>query len=329
MREDLKIKKLKTDIISAGEVAVKELIKVAKEDIIKYDADDDLAADRLKNAAATKKLAIFDAFEILNRIEAERAILEEKPITKETFTGFAEKTRNKTYDYDALMLMRVVENCVPSNVLKTKNKAKSWKYGYDEKYDIVIISKNGTIGEVYDIQGLRIAIPSKPKEVYSRHNKWFREEMPKDLSYLKTIFDWQKKDSTFKNKWVNYVEKEFIKRDEGYWFTNDNKATYITGSHYMYLQWSKIDIGYPEFRESNRLFYIFWEACKADKRCFGMCYLKNRRSGFSFMSSSESVNQATITRDARVGVLSKTGGDAKKMFTDKIVPISLRYPFFF
>ena len=239
------------------------------------------------------------------------------------------KTRNKTYDYDALMLMRVVENCVPSNVLKTKNKAKSWKYGYDEKYDIVIISKNGTIGEVYDIQGLRIAIPSKPKEVYSRHNKWFREEMPKDLSYLKTIFDWQKKDSTFKNKWVNYVEKEFIKRDEGYWFTNDNKATYITGSHYMYLQWSKIDIGYPEFRESNRLFYIFWEACKADKRCFGMCYLKNRRSGFSFMSSSESVNQATITRDARVGVLSKTGGDAKKMFTDKIVPISLRYPFFF
>ena len=91
MRDDLKIKKLKADIISAGEVAVKELIKVAKEDIIKYDAEDDLAADRLKNAAATKKLAIFDAFEILNRIESERAILEEKPIKKETFTGFAER----------------------------------------------------------------------------------------------------------------------------------------------------------------------------------------------------------------------------------------------
>jgi len=89
MREDLK--KLKKDIITAGEVAVKELIKVAKEDIIKYDAEDDLAADRLKNAAATKKLAIFDAFEILSRIESERAIIEDKPLKKETFTGFAER----------------------------------------------------------------------------------------------------------------------------------------------------------------------------------------------------------------------------------------------
>ena len=60
-----KIKKLKEDIIKAGEIAVKELIKVAKEDIIKYDAEDDLAADRLKNAAATKKLAIFDALKYL------------------------------------------------------------------------------------------------------------------------------------------------------------------------------------------------------------------------------------------------------------------------
>ena len=82
----------------------------------------------------------------------------------------------------------------------------------------------------------------------------------------------------------------------------------------MYLQWTKIDVGKPDFRESNRVFYIFWEACKADKRCFGMCYLKNRRSGFSFMSSCEGVNQGTITRDARIGILSKTGSDAKKMF---------------
>jgi len=97
----------------------------------------------------------------------------------------------------------------------------------------------------------------------------------------------------------------------------------------MYLQWTKIDIGHPDFREANRLFYIFWEACKADKRSFGMCYLKIRRSGFSFMSSCEGVNTATITKDSRIGILSKTGADAKKMFTDKIVPISINYPFFF
>jgi len=110
---------------------------------------------------------------------------------------------------------------------------------------------------------------------------------------------------------------------------NNGVPTYITGTHYMYLQWTKIDIGNPDFREANRVFYIFWEACKADKRSFGMCYLKIRRSGFSFMSSCEGVNQATITKDARIGILSKSGSDAKKMFTDKVVPISNNYPFFF
>ena len=97
----------------------------------------------------------------------------------------------------------------------------------------------------------------------------------------------------------------------------------------MYLQWTKIDVGNPEFREANRLFFIFWEACKSDKRCYGMCYLKNRRSGFSFMASAETVNLATISSDSRYGILSKSGADAKKMFTDKVVPISINYPFFF
>jgi hypothetical protein len=90
MRIDI-VKKLKEEIIKAGEIAVRELIKVAKEDIIKYESEDDLAADRLKNAAATKKLAIFDAFEILRRIQEEQAMLEDKVIEKQTYQGFAEK----------------------------------------------------------------------------------------------------------------------------------------------------------------------------------------------------------------------------------------------
>ena len=97
----------------------------------------------------------------------------------------------------------------------------------------------------------------------------------------------------------------------------------------MYLQWSKIDVGAADYRESNRIFFIFWEACKVDNRCYGICYLKNRRSGFSFMASSDVVNQATISSDSRFGILSKSGADAKKMFTDKVVPISINYPFFF
>ena len=91
------IEKIKRKIIEAGEKAGKELIKVAQEDIIKFDTEDDLAADRLKNAAATKKLAIFDAFEILSRIEEERAILdgEEPARAVNTNQGFAERRAKK------------------------------------------------------------------------------------------------------------------------------------------------------------------------------------------------------------------------------------------
>ena len=87
----MNIKETKKNIIQAGQRAVDELIKVAKEPIV--DSEDDISADRLKNAAATKKLAIFDAFEILTRIEEEKNILENKPTEKKenTFSGFAER----------------------------------------------------------------------------------------------------------------------------------------------------------------------------------------------------------------------------------------------
>ena len=87
----MNIKDKKRNIIQAGYKAVDELIKVAKEKIV--DSEDDISADRLKNAAATKKLAIFDAFEILNRIEDEKNLLEDKPIQQKdnTFQGFAER----------------------------------------------------------------------------------------------------------------------------------------------------------------------------------------------------------------------------------------------
>jgi hypothetical protein len=225
-------------------------------------------------------------------------------------------------------LYEVIKDPIPKDVLTKGNKAGSWEYGYNPKYDVIVISKDGTIGPVYEINGLKIALPF-PKHVEDRGGKWVPQEYPKELSKLKTIFDWNKYDNQFKGKWVDYIETEFDRREHGFWFLNKKQKTYITGTHYMYLQWTKIDIGLPEFRESNRIFFIYWEACKADTRCFGMCYLKNRRSGFSFMSSSELVNIGTITKNARLGILSKTGSDAKIMFTDKVVPISTNYPFFF
>ena len=226
-------------------------------------------------------------------------------------------------------LVRAVEP-IKRTTISRMNKGKKWKYGYNKEQDLIVLSRSGQIGEIIQIQDLVIALPKQPKDVYSnKKNKWVRFDQPKELERLKNIFDWRSYPESSKEKWHDYIDEEFTRREEGFWFMNNGKPTWITGTHYMYLQWSKIDVGAPDFREANRLFYIFWEACKADKRCYGMCYLKNRRSGFSFMSSAETVNLATLASDSRYGILSKSGADAKKMFTDKVVPISINYPFFF
>ncbi len=226
-------------------------------------------------------------------------------------------------------LYRVIENAIPKNVISNKNRNRSWLYGYNEKYDLVVISKTGQIEQVIEVNGLLIALPKAPKSLQRDKDYWERKQLPKPLSQINSIFQWNTMPDSFKSRWVDFIEDEFDKRELGYWFVNDKVPTYITGAHYMYLQWTSIDVGYPEFREANRIFYIYWEACRADHRCFGMIYLKIRRSGFSYMGSSECVNTGTLAKDSRVGILSKTGSDAKKMFTDKVVPISNRLPFFF
>tara|TARA_R100001079_G_scaffold109588_1_gene82787 strand:+ start:3513 stop:5765 length:2253 start_codon:yes stop_codon:yes gene_type:complete len=226
-----------------------------------------------------------------------------------------------------------IESLVNNKILNKKNRFKQWEYGYNPEYDFIVISKTGKIEQVIEIQNLRIALPAIDNPFKRSKNKkdqyWERQEYPKELSRIKSRFDWDQYPSDFKEKWYDYIDEEFKRREEGYWFYNNGVPNYITGSHYMYLQWSKIDVGAADYRESNKLFFYFWEACKADKRCYGICYLKNRRSGFSFMASAELVNKATISSDSRFGILSKTGADAKKMFTDKVVPISINYPFFF
>ncbi len=230
-------------------------------------------------------------------------------------------------------LYNEIKDHINPKILKKNNRLKKWKYGYNSDYDFIVISKTGEIGEIIEIQNLKIALPTvvTPYKKSKKESEqfWEKREYPKELKRIKSRFDWDEYSVEFKEKWYDYIDEEFRRRDEGYWFYNKGNPTYITGTHYMYLQWSKIDVGAPDYRESNRLFFIFWEACKADTRCYGICYLKNRRSGFSFMASAELVNQATISSDSRYGILSKTGADAKKMFTDKVVPISINYPFFF
>tara|TARA_A100001201_G_scaffold7269_3_gene11687 strand:- start:32900 stop:35140 length:2241 start_codon:yes stop_codon:yes gene_type:complete len=231
-------------------------------------------------------------------------------------------------------LYKIHTEHLSSKLVKNNNRYKKFEYGYNKDLDCVVISKDGTIGEIYEIQGLKIALPSIPKKINGQELKkeeqvFIKTPKPATLKKIKSIYNFKSYNEDIKEKYYEYINKEFDFRSDGYWFMCNGKPCYLTGSHYIYLNWTKIDVGSPDFRHANRIFFYFWEACKADYRCYGMCYLKNRRSGFSFMASSEVVNVATITRDARFGILSKTGADAKKMFTDKVVPISTNYPFFF
>ena len=194
---------------------------------------------------------------------------------------------------------------------------------YDKKNDVVWICPNNTKGEIITIQNLRIGLTKQPlKKTMLFYNKkkkeqyWIREEMPANFT----------RDNVELAE--NYIIEEFKRRREGVWFLNKGVPTYITGSHYMYIQWSKIDIGYPEYRDANRRLFLFWEACKLDYRCYGICYLKNRRSGFSYCSASEIVNIASSTENSVNGILSKTGKDAQDLFTDKAVYIFRNYPWF-
>lgn len=244
------------------------------------------------------------------------------------------KIEQKINNKDGSDLVTDITSKYDISAIKLGNRNKSWKYGYNSKHDFVVISKTGEIGQVLNIQGLKVALPLAPEEVHSRSKSkeaqyWEREPLPEPLAKIKSRAMWKEMPRDFKVRWTDYIEEEFNRRENGYWFMNKGVATYITGSHYFYLQWASIDVGYPDFREANRILYIFWEACKADPRSFGMCYLKIRRSGYSFMTSSEIVNQGTLTKDSHLGILSKTGKDAQSMFTGKVVPINSRLPFFF
>jgi hypothetical protein len=172
-------------------------------------------------------------------------------------------------------LYKVIEP-IKLTTIKRLNKGKKWKYGYDKDSDLVVVSKTGEIGEVLEIQGLKIALPKVPNEVFScskdkSKQKWGKFKENEAFSKIKTRFDWDDYPKAFKEVHYKYIDEEFKRRDSGFWFTNNGIPTWIPGSYYMYLQWSKIDVGAPDFREANRLFFIFWEACKADQRCYGMC----------------------------------------------------------
>jgi len=206
---------------------------------------------------------------------------------------------------------------------------------HDEK--VIKICPKGTEGEIIEIGGIFICLPKKPEKKqilgYSQSKPlqvWTRISMPKELSRIRSMDEWAETPKEFREKFRPYIEEEFRRRSEGIWFYNNGTPTYITGRHYMMLQWTKLDIGYPYFLNFQREIFLHMAACEADPRCIGQLYTKCRRSGYTNICSAVLVDEATQVKDKLMGIQSKTGKDAQEnIFMKKVVYMFRNYPFFF
>ena len=207
--------------------------------------------------------------------------------------------------------------------------------GYDEY--VVNICPNNTDGEVIEIGGIDIQLPKAPKDEeilnYGRDvhlQMWRRLPVPEELQRIRSMDEWYEMPSEFKKRFSPYIEQEFKRRREGVWFWNNGERIYITGRHYMMLQWSKLDIGYGYYLEFQRRLFLHFAACEVDPRSMGQMYTKCRRSGYTNMSAAILVDEGTQVKDKLLGIQSKTGKDAQEnIFMKKVVPMFKSYPFFF
>lgn len=219
----------------------------------------------------------------------------------------------------------IVEGLVPKKKLQALNKMRKWEYGYNEEFDVIIISKDGTLGEIYNVSGINIGLPMPPKKTEILNNehaafnqKWKRHETPQGLT----------EETMNQSRFADYIEREFNRRENGLWIYINGKPVYMTGTYYFGIQWVKEQSYYPSFRMIQNELMIFWEACKADDRCYGMQYVKNRRIGASFLAIVELLEAGTINEDKILGMVSKKGDDAKKIFR-RLIKGFKRLPCFF
>ena len=207
-------------------------------------------------------------------------------------------------------------------------------------------------GTIIDIQGLKCNLPpdgyvyniiTKQLEfrgVYERDKNigeqyWKRIPMPSwyaDTMKKWDEFDKKKKDDElefYDEKLEEFKRQEWDRRLNGFWYMNNGVPIYLTGLHYLYLQWWSIDIGYPKFRMPDLEKFYFMEYCIQDPLCMGMLEVTKRRFGKSFVAGLFVTEYTTRTKMTNGGIQSKTGSDAKKFFAKTVVNPFRRLPKFF
>jgi hypothetical protein len=126
-----------------------------------------------------------------------------------------------------------------------------------------------------------------------------------------------------------FRQQEWDRRLNGYWFYNNGAATYITGLHYFYLCYWTLDTGLPKYRDTDRKYFYFLQYCIDDPECFGMVEITKRRQGKTFRGGVFLYEYTSRAKNARAGVQSKTGADAKEVFRKAIIQPFKKLPDFF
>ena len=126
-----------------------------------------------------------------------------------------------------------------------------------------------------------------------------------------------------------YRRQEWFRRINGFWFMNNGQPTYITGLHYFYLCYWKIDTGYPQYRQTDQTYFFFWQRCVEDPDCGGILCLAQRRQGKTYRAGATIFEIISRSKNANGGIQSKSRDDAKKVFLQHIVEPFKRLPDFF
>ncbi len=207
-------------------------------------------------------------------------------------------------------------------------------------------------GSQIDVQGLSCNIPQEGyvlnvltnqiefRGIHKRSDieseqYWERQPLPK--WYKEVAKKWDEYDEKRKpeepdfydERLEEYKKQEWDRRLNGFWFMNNGKPTYITGSHYMFMQWWLIDIGYPRFRIPDMEYFYFLQYCIEDPNCMGMLEITKRRFGKTFRGGLFLYEYVTRTKMTNGGIQSKTGQDAKKVFAKAVINPFIKLPKFF
>lgn len=203
--------------------------------------------------------------------------------------------------------------------------------------DIINISPHeGDVkGEIIHVSGLNIQLPQKPSDKYilfhdepKEEQYWRKIELPEDFLSIQSEEELRSLPDAIQKRYDAIIAREWNRRKNGLWFYNNGEPTYLTGNHYMLLQYGDFDF-IPKFHYSQWEWHIHAKACEVDPRCDGQISGKRRRWGWTTMVGNKITDDTTRHRRKNSYILSKSEEDAKDPCFQRTVDVFNGYPFFF